>query len=292
MSRSYADVLTGARTMWELVDRRADASPRPPHAHRCRRRDRDASAQFRDRAERVAAGLQAMGVTTDRWSRGSCRPGSTPWCCPQRCPASARCRTRSSISTASGRSASHCARPAPPSSSSPAPGGTPTTRRWPSVRSKAPPRKPGHPLHRRRPARGRPRLPARPPPGTAPERTPRSAGSTTPPARRPTPRACSTPTRPSSPAGGAWPALSDMKPDDVGSIAFPFAHIAGPDYLVTMLTFGFPAILVESFSAPDVLAALPGRMAPPWSAAAPPSTSPTWPSSARTRPSPSSRRCA
>jgi cyclohexanecarboxylate-CoA ligase len=44
-----------------------------------------------------------------------------------------------------------------------------------------------------------------------------------------------------------------MTPDDVGSIAFPFAHIAGPDYLVTMLTFGFPAILVEAFSAPDVL---------------------------------------
>jgi cyclohexanecarboxylate-CoA ligase len=45
----------------------------------------------------------------------------------------------------------------------------------------------------------------------------------------------------------------DMNPDDVGSIAFPFAHIAGPDYLVTMLSFGFPAILVEAFSVPDVL---------------------------------------
>ena len=45
----------------------------------------------------------------------------------------------------------------------------------------------------------------------------------------------------------------DMGPDDVGSIAFPFAHIAGPDYLVTMLSIGFPAILVEAFSAPDVL---------------------------------------
>ena len=45
----------------------------------------------------------------------------------------------------------------------------------------------------------------------------------------------------------------DMKPGDVGSIAFPFAHIAGPDYLITMLTFGFPAVLVEAFSAPDVL---------------------------------------
>src|SRR6185437_9451190 len=42
-------------------------------------------------------------------------------------------------------------------------------------------------------------------------------------------------------------------PEDVGSIAFPFAHIAGPDYLVTMLIVGFPAVLVEAFSAPDVL---------------------------------------
>jgi cyclohexanecarboxylate-CoA ligase len=43
----------------------------------------------------------------------------------------------------------------------------------------------------------------------------------------------------------------DMSADDVGSIAFPFAHIAGPDYLVTMLTLGMPAVLVEAFSAPD-----------------------------------------
>ena len=27
----------------------------------------------------------------------------------------------------------------------------------------------------------------------------------------------------------------DMSPDDVGSIAFPFSHIAGPDYFGTML---------------------------------------------------------
>jgi acyl-CoA synthetase (AMP-forming)/AMP-acid ligase II len=40
----------------------------------------------------------------------------------------------------------------------------------------------------------------------------------------------------------------DMSPGDVGSIAFPFSHIAGPDYLVTMLTLGFPAILLETFS--------------------------------------------
>jgi acyl-CoA synthetase (AMP-forming)/AMP-acid ligase II len=55
-------------------------------------------------------------------------------------------------------------------------------------------------------------------------------------------------------AGGRGLAVAlDMSPDDVGSIAFPFAHIAGPDYLVTMLCLGFPAVLVEAFSVPDVL---------------------------------------
>ncbi len=58
-------------------------------------------------------------------------------------------------------------------------------------------------------------------------------------------------------AGGWGLAVAlDMSPDDVGSIAFPYAHIGGPDYLVTMLSLGFPALLVEAFSAPDVLPAL------------------------------------
>ncbi|MFC1415290.1 class I adenylate-forming enzyme family protein [Streptacidiphilus cavernicola] len=46
-----------------------------------------------------------------------------------------------------------------------------------------------------------------------------------------------------------------MGPGDVGSIAFPYAHIGGPDYLVTMLVHGFPALLVEVFALPE---ALPG----------------------------------
>lgn len=45
----------------------------------------------------------------------------------------------------------------------------------------------------------------------------------------------------------------DMSPDDVGSIAFPFAHIAGPDYLVTMLSLGFPAVLLEAFVPRDAI---------------------------------------
>jgi cyclohexanecarboxylate-CoA ligase len=45
----------------------------------------------------------------------------------------------------------------------------------------------------------------------------------------------------------------DMSPEDVGSMAFPYAHIAGPDYLVMMLSFGFPAVVVEAFVIGDVL---------------------------------------
>ncbi|MFE7775852.1 class I adenylate-forming enzyme family protein [Streptomyces sp. NPDC057445] len=41
--------------------------------------------------------------------------------------------------------------------------------------------------------------------------------------------------------------------DDVGSIAFPFAHIGGADYLVMLLLYGFPAVLFEKFSMPDAL---------------------------------------
>ncbi|WP_369378238.1 class I adenylate-forming enzyme family protein [Streptomyces sp. cg36] len=43
--------------------------------------------------------------------------------------------------------------------------------------------------------------------------------------------------------------------DDVGSIAFPYAHIGGPDYTVMLLLYGFPAVLVEHFALPESLAA-------------------------------------
>jgi cyclohexanecarboxylate-CoA ligase len=39
----------------------------------------------------------------------------------------------------------------------------------------------------------------------------------------------------------------ELTPDDVGSIAFPFSHIAGPDYLIMLLYRGCGAVLVESF---------------------------------------------
>jgi cyclohexanecarboxylate-CoA ligase len=46
-----------------------------------------------------------------------------------------------------------------------------------------------------------------------------------------------------------------LTPGDVGSIAFPFAHIAGPDYLVTMLMSGFSALVLEAFIPAEAVAA-------------------------------------
>src|SRR3954453_9944149 len=57
-------------------------------------------------------------------------------------------------------------------------------------------------------------------------------------------------------AGGRGLAAAlDMSPDDVGAIAFPYSHIAGPDYLLMMLAAGFGAVLVESFGPADAVAA-------------------------------------
>ncbi|MEM7142349.1 MAG: AMP-binding protein [Actinomycetota bacterium] len=43
--------------------------------------------------------------------------------------------------------------------------------------------------------------------------------------------------------------------DDVGTIAFPYAHIGGPDYIVMMLVNGFPAVLIEAFTPAGAVAA-------------------------------------
>lgn len=49
-------------------------------------------------------------------------------------------------------------------------------------------------------------------------------------------------------AGGTGLAVAlDARPDDVGSIAFPYTHIGGPDYLVMQLLRGMSAVLLESF---------------------------------------------
>ncbi|MET8950686.1 AMP-binding protein [Streptomyces sp. NPDC004533] len=55
-------------------------------------------------------------------------------------------------------------------------------------------------------------------------------------------------------AGGACLAHAlRLSEQDVGSIAFPYAHIGGPDYTVMLLLYGFPAVLFEQFALPDAL---------------------------------------
>ncbi|MFD0292562.1 class I adenylate-forming enzyme family protein [Streptomyces sp. NPDC127118] len=44
-----------------------------------------------------------------------------------------------------------------------------------------------------------------------------------------------------------------LSADDIGSMAFPFAHVAGPDYAMMLLLYGFPAVLFEHFAMPDAL---------------------------------------
>jgi cyclohexanecarboxylate-CoA ligase len=56
-------------------------------------------------------------------------------------------------------------------------------------------------------------------------------------------------------AGGMGLAYA-MRPesDDVGSIAFPCTHIGGPDYLVVMLAYGMPAVILEAFDPVNAVA--------------------------------------
>lgn len=55
-------------------------------------------------------------------------------------------------------------------------------------------------------------------------------------------------------AGGSCLAHAlHLSSEDVGSMAFPYAHIAGPDYTVMLLLYGFPAVLFEQFAMPDAL---------------------------------------
>jgi len=55
-------------------------------------------------------------------------------------------------------------------------------------------------------------------------------------------------------AGGSCLAHAlHLSEHDVGSMAFPYAHIAGPDYTVMLLLYGFPAVMFEQFALPEAL---------------------------------------
>lgn len=57
-------------------------------------------------------------------------------------------------------------------------------------------------------------------------------------------------------AAGTGLALAlETKADDIGTIAFPYAHIGGPDFIVMLLVDGFGAVLIERFTPVGAVAA-------------------------------------
>lgn len=83
-------------------------------------------------------------------------------------------------------------------------------------------------------------------------------------------------------AGGSCLAHAlELLPDDVGSMAFPYAHVAGPDYTVMLLLYGFPAVMFEQFALPDALAEYRRHGVTVVEAARRRSTRCSWPNSAR-----------
>jgi cyclohexanecarboxylate-CoA ligase len=243
--------LTGARTMWELVDRRATASPDHPMLIAADG-ETVTFGDFKARAERAAAGLQALGVGT----------GSVvSWQLPTRIDAVVLSLALSRLGAIQ-NPIIHLYREREVGFALRQTGAelfiVPGTWRDTDFVALA-----GRALEgaTTRPAilnledgfpGGEPSVLPPPPPGTTPQEAPvrwiyYTSGSTADPKGvRHTDQTL---------IAGGWGLARalQMGPDDVGSIAFPFAHIAGPDYLVTMLTFGFPAILLEAFSAPDAL---------------------------------------
>jgi len=246
-----SDILTDARTMWELVDRRAHASPDHPMLIAADG-DTVTFGQFSDRAERVAAGLHGMGVRTGSvvsWqlptridtvvlsialSRLGAVQNPIIHLYREREVGFALRQTGADLFVIPGTwrdvDFSAIAERALADAASP-----PTILTTVDGLPEADPAV----------------LPP-PPPGTDPSDAPirwiyYTSGSTA------DPKGVQHTDQTLIAGGRGLARALDMRPDDVGSMAFPFAHIAGPDYLVTMLSVGFPAILVEAFSAPDVL---------------------------------------
>jgi acyl-CoA synthetase (AMP-forming)/AMP-acid ligase II len=248
---SASEILTGARTMWELVDRRAKASPGHPMLI-APDNSLTTFGEFRDRAERVAAGLHAMGITAGSmisWqlptqvdtvvlsialSRLGAVQNPIIHLYREREVGFALQQTGASLFIIPGtwRDIDYAAL------ADRALQGAAERPDILSVQDGLP--------------EADPALLPPPPPGAHPESAPirwiyYTSGSTA------DPKGVQHTDQTLIAGGWGLARALDMKPDDVGSIAFPFAHIAGPDYLVTMLSIGFPAILVEAFSVPDVL---------------------------------------
>ena len=224
---STGQIITGARTLWELVERRAEASP--DHAMLIDADDRMLTfGAFRDRAaDGGRRSARRRGGPGQRGVLAAAHPDRHR--CPVGRPEPPRRRAEPD----------HPPLPGARGGLRPPPDRLAALRRPPGVAGHrlrgagravagAPGRCPGrtgaaarHLGGRRRAARRRPGLaPAAAEPPSRPRRH-RSAGSTTPRAARPTPRGCATPTRPSSPAAGAWPSPSTCRPTTWGRSPSP-----------------------------------------------------------------------
>ena len=247
--------VTGARTLWDLIERRAEASPGRPML--IDEADRTLTfAEYRDRAERVAAGLHAAGVsegTPVSWqlptridtivlSGALCRLGAV------QNPIIHLYRDREVAFALRQTAARHLFIP-----------GSFRGFDYPELARRVTADLADPPtvvvVDDGLPEADPGRLPAPPSAAATAADAPvrwiyYTSGSTADPKG-----VCHTDQSLIAGGGGLAVAL-DMSPDDVGSIAFPYAHIGGPDYLVTMLSLGFPAVLIEVFSAPDVLPVL------------------------------------
>jgi acyl-CoA synthetase (AMP-forming)/AMP-acid ligase II len=248
---SSSDTITGALTMWELVDRRAAASPDHPMLVAADGETLTFGG-FRDRADRVAAGLHAMGVAT----------GSVvSWQLPTRIDTVVLSIALSRLGAVQ-NPIIHLYREREVGFALRQTGASlfVIPRTWRDVDFSAiaeraladAPTRPEILTTDDGLPEGDPATLPPPPEGAAAEDAPirwiyYTSGSTA------DPKGVQHTDQTLIAGGWGLARALDMGPDDVGSIAFPFAHIAGPDYLVTMLTFGFPAVLVEAFSVPDVL---------------------------------------
>ncbi len=251
MNTPAREILTGATTMWELVDRRARASTDHPMLIAA---DGETLTfgQFRDRAERVAAGLHQLGIES-----GSI----VSWQLPTRIETVLLSIALTRLGAVQ-NPIIHLYREREVGFALRQTGATlfvhPGTWRdtdYGALAERALEGAPSRPqvlsVEDGLPEADPADLPA-PPRGTSAQDAPirwiyYTSGSTA------DPKGVQHTDQTLIAGGWGLARALDMGPDDVGSIAFPYAHIGGPDYLVSMLSMGFPAVLLEAFSAPDAL---------------------------------------